>query len=376
MNSANAGRQYSLLRRGPRGQVYRRQVHQRLALKHHGGTHRAVAVVRVQAVGARGHVGDRVAVVVVQRLVALARHARARKERRHALRLQARGPGAPQADGVQVPAPVVAQQAVVVRNSQERRGGAVQHRVVGVLEGARRGCRAHRVVGRAAGVVEIHPVAGHGLVSHPPKRLVVGDRPADPIVESVAAPDLAADVGRNGRVLEQVAQPHGPLVYKLRRTDQPVDQAVALVRREVGQKRAHVGGRRNAAGQVQRDAPQELLVAGQRRRHNILRGHLAEDLGVDEAPLRDAAAGIARLGRAGRRFAEPRNAFVHRLPRARLRRQKRVRIGPERALGRANGLLFTNRQRRNCRQKNQPLNPSPKSGTHGAFDLPDYTNPR
>jgi hypothetical protein len=76
---------------------------------------------------------------------------------------------------------------------------------------------------------------------------------------------LAAVVG-GGRVAEELVVVEGPAVHEGIAREEPVDRAVALVGGAVGQEgveRRDVG---DAAGEVQRDPAEKLLVAREGRR--------------------------------------------------------------------------------------------------------------
>src|SRR5688500_8081166 len=81
---------------------------------------------------------------------------------------------------------------------------------------------------------------------------------------------------------QQVHVEVGPFVDEGRAADQTVDQACPLVGRCVGEKIVEVLGRRNASGQVEREATEEFVISGQRRIGNAIPLHLAKDMVVNK----------------------------------------------------------------------------------------------
>src|SRR5262249_49185568 len=70
----------------------------------------------------------------------------------------------------------------------------------------------------------------------------------------------AADLGVLRVVLIEIAEEEGPLVDPLRASDQLVDEVGTLVGRCVGHETRYLSRRRNAAGQVQRGPPDDIVI--------------------------------------------------------------------------------------------------------------------
>ena len=110
--------------------------------------------------------------------------------------------------------------------------------------------RATHIFVVAGGAVESlggHPLPGELIV-----RLVLGNGPANPVL-----------VDRADHPQEVVEAP-GPVFHELGRSEQQVDEPVALLRVRVGQEPAHPMNGRQPAGQVQAETPQKLGVGGKR----------------------------------------------------------------------------------------------------------------
>src|SRR6202049_2490649 len=99
-----------------------------------------------------------------------------------------------------------------------------------------------------------------------PRHLIVwfagSERAANIVVERYHAVLKANDLRVPGIVLEEIAEVYSPLVHPLRASKQTLDIFRPLVRRCIRDKRGDLRGGRDAAGQIQRDAPDELKIIG------------------------------------------------------------------------------------------------------------------
>ena len=217
--------------------------------------------------------------------------AHAREKGGELLRLCSGGVAPPKAHLVEVAAPVVATQAIVMRQAEEGGVRAPHHGVVGVLDGAAGRLRACRPIRRAL----FHQVdvaeARYCLIRHQRQALALHDGGAQPGVHGVAPADLLAEILPRCGVLQPVVDPPGPLVDELRRLDQFVDQRGALARAGVGQESPNRLGRRNAPREVECQPPQKLLVRGQPRRGNAHGGQFAKHLSIDNVDVRERSRG-------------------------------------------------------------------------------------
>ncbi len=147
-----------------------------------------------------------------------------------------------------------------------------------------------------------------------------GDQLADEFIEGLIELQRVFDVGvedvatlPTDAILAgapQVEEVVRPLFLPLLRSDELVDQLVALGRVGVFDEMPRLQIVRDAAGQVEMDAPEERGVVGQGRMGNAVALHLAEDVVVDEvAPDdldrfrisgRDGGGQLGRLGAVAR----------------------------------------------------------------------------
>src|SRR5205807_9594871 len=125
------------------------------------------------------------------------------------------------------------------------------------------------------------------LYSH----LVVWLIPADCIlyveVKRVTPINITIDAGGLRVHLVEVAEKHGPFVNKLRRADQRIDLCVTFGWISVEHERNDITSRRNSAGQVERNAPQEFDIRRNRRRLNARGRHAVEDGIINEVFARN-----------------------------------------------------------------------------------------
>jgi hypothetical protein len=106
-----------------------------------------------------------------------------------------------------------------------------------------------------------------------------------PVVKQVlSAPHLAVGA-------EQVHKEVGPLIHVSLTLEQLADELVALGRVAVGDERAHLVRRSQAAGKIERYAAQEFVIRGEWSMRNAVALHLAEDMLVNEIANGDAARG-------------------------------------------------------------------------------------
>jgi len=177
------------------------------------------------------------------------------------------------------------------RDAEELLGGMRGEVVVGVLRRSVVLQLPHDIVRRPRH--EGIALAGEELAHHDVVRLAGADRVADPSVVHVAADVELARVRRDLHVLHEIAEPHRPAVDERVGGEQRVDLVRALRRRWIGDERGDLRGRRDLSGEIERDAAEELLVAGERGRHDVIRGLLRGDPRVDV--VRDRQRGVRRM---------------------------------------------------------------------------------
>jgi hypothetical protein len=89
---------------------------------------------------------------------------------------------------------------------------------------------------------------------------------------------------------ELIAEIHGPFIEPLRRGEKRLDERGALAGRGIGHKALHGGGGGNAAGHIERDAADKLVVVGHARGRDVLGLESSEDKAVNET----GGGGLAR----------------------------------------------------------------------------------
>ncbi len=184
---------------------------------------------------------------------------------------------------------------------QELSGGARKHHVVVILDrphGLRPLQQPVQLSFFPGAALARNEVFREGVI-----RPLALDTPFDRHVEGVSPLDVdvlnrAGGVGHSG--LQQVAVIHRELVGAVGAPDQISNDVVSLGRNVAAEEVADSAGARNAPGEVQSYAPQELRVICERGMRNAGLLHLAENKIVNVVSMRDIAGEAAALsGRPG-----------------------------------------------------------------------------
>ncbi len=160
-----------------------------------------------------------------------------------------------------------------------RLGSAIVDRVVAHVREQEKGSAVLlvRLLGRAVADREL-AFRGQHLLDHRVPMLVVAELLGQPGFE-VHGHRLCPAIGDLGR--KHVAPITCPVLGVIVAGQQLVDELGPLVRILVGGNLGHVGRQRQPASQIEHHAPQELLVAGLRRRRHLGRRLLLGDQAID-----------------------------------------------------------------------------------------------
>ena len=181
--------------------------------------------------------------------------------------------------------PVVARGAEEGVGAQEDRSGGSGEIVVAVLNGAVALEIAQREV--RGGDLVVVARAGNQLARHHVVRLVRADRSDEVAVEKVATRRAEPAAVGEGRRAVEVVHEESPAIHEGIGGEQGVDLPRALVAGAIVQEGRDRGRVRDPAGEVERDATQELGVARKRGGMDAVGLHFPQDLVVDEVGVPD-----------------------------------------------------------------------------------------